>query len=229
MLRMGWTILLALLLAAPAWAQPGRGVDGPAAPGLNRTFAVGQRWAMYGAPQPTRLDRAGFEALVNEIRNTRFDTSVTQVVVIVRDSDVDGTIGLVERRGIKATGWFVEEDGSFSVYDLWHAVGYQTTPEQIMTDHLENILAAEELYPDLPLILTAQVKRVARDAKGDLFVEFMVGNRYPEAALACYPWAGAPQRIDLRTLKSGDRLKASGQFTEFSNGSLKLRGCLFSR
>jgi hypothetical protein len=35
--------------------------------------------------------------------------------------------------------------------------------------------------------------------------------------------------VDLRALRTGDRLRVSGQFTEISSQGLKLRSCLFSR
>lgn len=221
-------LLMSCLLGAPAAAQSGRGAEGPAAGGLNRTFAFGDRWAMYGAPQPGRLSREAFEALVDQVRKTRFEFLVTQVVVIVRDGDVDATLGLIEKRRYKTTSLFVGEDG-ITTYDVWHAVGYPIEPEKILQDCLENILAAEERYRDLPVTFTGQVGRVTRDAKGELYVEFSISARRPEHTLACYPWAGAGQHVDLPALKSGDKLRVSGQFAAFTDGNLRMKGCLFSR
>ncbi len=221
-------LLISGLWCAPAEAQTAQGAEGPAAAGLNRTFSFGDRWAMYGAPQAGRLSHDDFQALVRQVRDTRFEALVTQVVVIVRGGDVDATLGLIEKRRYKTTSLIVGESG-VTTYDVWHAVGYPTDPERILLDCLDNILAAEERYRDLPVTFTGQVKRVARDAQGELFVEFLIGSRHPESTLACYPWSGAGQRVDLRALKSGDKLKASGQFAAFEDGNLKMKGCLFSR
>ncbi|MDR1044565.1 MAG: hypothetical protein LBP33_05530 [Candidatus Adiutrix sp.] len=205
---------------------PGLGVQGPAAPALNRIFSVGDQWSLYGMPQDGRLSREAFENIVAQVRHSTFDSTVVQVVVILRDSEVGGTLGLVEKRGRRAAGLFVEEGGP-GPYDVWHAVGYNSSPERIVTDCQENILAAEEVYKDLPLTFVGTVKRVSKDAAGRIFVEFSI--KYQNIDLACYPWEDAPQAVDLRALRTGDRLRVSGQFTEISSQGLKLRSCLFSR
>ena len=225
-------ILISMIAAGPlALAQeglsaPAKGADGPVAPALNLIFSVGDKWSLYGLPQDSRLSKEAFENIIAQVRDTRFDSTVAQVVVILRNSEVGGTLGLVEKRGRRAAGLFVEEGGP-GPYDVWHAVGFNSTPERIVTDCQENILAAEEVYKDLPLTFTGTVKRVAKDAAGRIFVEFSI--KYQNIDLACYPWEDAPQAVDLRGLRTGDRLKVSGQFTEISNEGLKLRSCLFSR
>lgn len=223
------TVLLLALAQASALAQdkvqelpPAN----PAAAGLNLIFFVDNKWAMYGAPQETRLDKAAFEALVNRIKGIKFASAVTQVVVILHDSEVDGTLGLIEKRGVRAAGYFVEEGGP-GPYDIWHSVGHQILPDKIINDFHENILAAETTYRDLPVIFDGVVKRVGKDSAGNVFVEFVVKQQ--GSGLVCYPWPEAPQKAELSALRSGDRLRVSGQFTELSDGLVKLRGCLFSR
>jgi hypothetical protein len=181
---------------------------------------------MYGAPQSGRLTREDFEVLAKAVGATQFAAEDVQVMVIVRDSDVQGTIGLVEKRNQRLTSAFVTPDGP-SAFELWHRVGYHRKPEKILADCQENILAAEETYRDLPLLFTGTAKRVAKDDRGRVFVEF--GLRHSDLTLACYPWPEAPQGLDLKDLKAGQRLDVSGQFTEYYSGGLKLRDCLFSR
>jgi len=226
-------VLLAILFLgltqAPALAQdqaqPAPPAN-PAAAGLNLIFFVDNKWAMYGAPQDSRLDKEAFEALVNQIKSAKFASALTQVVVILRDSEVEGTLGLIEKRGTRATGLLVEEGGP-SPYDIWHRVGYQILPDKIINDFNENILSAEKNYRDLPIIFDGVVKRVGKDSAGHVFVEFVVKQQ--GAGLICYPWPEAPQMVELSALRSGDRLRVSGQFTEISDQLVKLRGCLFSR
>ncbi len=220
-------VFLFVILPTQLAAQIGPGLDGPAAPFLNRIFYVGDDWAMYGAPQKATLDRASFNALAQQIRMTRFQAAVNQIIVILEDSDVSGTIGLIDRRGTKAQGWMVGEK-NLSPYDIWHAVGYQTSAENLVKDYRQNILTAEELYPNLPVLFTSTVTQVARDEKGALYVALDVKAPYESVTIRAYPWAGALQRVDLKLLKAGDKLKVSGQFTDFKNNNLVLRDCLFS-
>ncbi|MDR3038959.1 MAG: hypothetical protein LBV21_06710 [Candidatus Adiutrix sp.] len=232
-----WVAVLSCLRAVPASAQPEplpppvvsapapNGAEGPAAPGLNRTFRVGSVWAMYGAPQPGPLSREAFEALAGTIEETRFAAENVQVVVIVRGADAGGTLGLVEKRGRKFSRLFVTPEGP-TPFDIWRQVGYRVNPERILADYRENILAAEELYRDLPLSFTGQVRRVARDDRGEIFVEFAL--RRTDLTLACHPWAKAPQALDLKDIKTGQRLDVAGQFAEYNQAGLKLHSCLFS-
>jgi hypothetical protein len=217
---------LGLLWAAAASAQPaGKGAEGPAASGLHRTFWLGTAWAMYGAPQAARLSREEFDNLATTIEVTKFAADNVQVVVIVRGTDAGGTIGLVEKRGRKFTRLFVEPDGP-TAFDVWRRVGYRLTPERILADYRENVLAAEDLYRDMPIQFTGQVRRVARNDRGEAFVEF--GIRRTDMTLACHPWPDAPQLVDIRTLKAGQRLEVAGQFAEYNQAGLKVRSCLFS-
>jgi len=221
-----WAAILGLAWAAPASAQtPAIGADGPAAPGLHRTFQVGTAWAMYGAPQFERLSRADFDKLAEEIEATKFAADDVQVVVIQRGTDAGGTIGLVEKRGRKFTRLFVDPDGP-TAFDVWRRVGHRQTPERILADFRENVLAAEDIYRDLPLNFTGQVKRVARNDRGEAFVEFSI--RRTDLTLACHPWPEAPQLVDPRLLKAGQRLDVAGQFAEYNQAGLKLHSCLFS-
>ncbi|GHV57547.1 hypothetical protein FACS189460_4300 [Deltaproteobacteria bacterium] len=232
-----WVTALSCLWGGPALAQPepltppavsvpaANGAEGPAAAGLNRTFRVGAVWAMYGAPQPGPLSREAFEALAGTIEETRFAAENVQVVVIVREADASGTLGLVEKRGRKFSRLFVTPEGP-TPFDIWRQVGYRVTPERILADYRENVLAAEELYRDLPLRFTGLVRRVARDARGEVFVDFAL--RRTDLTLACYPWAKAPQAVELKDLKSGLRLDVAGQFAEYNQAGLKLHSCLFS-
>ncbi len=217
--------LITGLSASPLLAQ-NKGAEGPAAAGLNPIFSVGNKWTLYGAPQVGRLSREEFDSLITDIRDTKFSSAIVQVVVIIRDSQVEGTIGLVEKRGRRAAGLFVDGDKA-GPYDVWHAVGYNNSPEKILSDCQENVLAAEETYRDLPVTFSAPVKKVAKDNSGDIYIEFSIKNQ--DISLICYPWENAPQRVDLPSLRSGDRLKVSGQFTEYGIEHIKLRGCLFSR
>ena len=221
-----WAAILGLAWAAPSPAQaPAGGADGPAAPGLHRSFWLGTDWAMYGAPQVERLGRDEFGKLADEIEATRFAADNVQVVVILRGADAGGTIGLVEKRGRKFTRLFVEPEGP-TPFDIWRRVGYRLTPERILADYKENVLAAEDLYRDLPIQFTGQVKRVARDDQGAVFVEFPI--RRTELTLACHPWPEAPQLADIKTLKVGQRLDVAGQFAEYNQAGLKVHSCLFS-
>ena len=219
-------VILIVGSTGQSWAQ-GKGVEGPAAEELNLIYAVGNQWALYGALQEARIDQAAFEAIVERVKNSKFNTLTTQVVVIIRDSDTEGTLGLIEKRSNRRTSGTMVSDESYTAFDAWHQVGCNVTPDKVIADHLENILAAEELYKDLPIVFTGSVKRVGKDQRGDVYVEFV--TRYPEVGAFCYPWQEAPQKIDLKTLKASDKLKVSGQFTELSSEGLKLRGCLFSR
>lgn len=216
-------IILIILAPVPAMAQ-GAGPGSPIA-GLNLIFFVENKWAMYGAPQDHHLTRGEFEALLNRIRETRFPSVVTQVVVMLRDSEVEGTLGLIEKRGLRAAGIYVGENG-VGPYDIWHTVGYQINPDKLLTDFHENVLAAEATYRDLPVVFEGQVKRVGKDNAGQVFVEFEVKQ---PGGLICYPWPEAPQVVGLSSLRGGDRLKVTGQFTEMSDNTARLRGCLFSR
>ncbi len=218
-------LILNLALAPPAPAQDPV-AESLTDAGLNLVFFVDNKWAMYGAPQTGRIDKSAFEALVTRVKNLKFPSTVTQIVVMVHDSEAEGTIGLVEKRGLQVSSQFVDA-GGVGPYDIWHAVGYSVNPDKVLTDFQENVLAAEGTYHDLPLTFSGQVRRVGKDAGGQVFVEFAL--RSPVGGLVCYPWAEAPQRVDLRSLRSGDRLKVSGQFTEVADNYIKLRGCLFSR
>lgn len=221
-----WAAIAGLAWAAPSQAQaPAGGADGPAAPGLHRSFRLDTTWAMYGAPQFERLSRDDFGKLADEIEATRFAADNVQVVVIIRGADADGTIGLVEKQGRKFSRLFVEPDGP-TPFDVWRRVGYRLTPERILAEFRENILAAEDLYRDLPIQFTGQVKRVARDERGTVFVEFPI--RRTDMTLACHPWPEAPQLADIRTLKVGQRLDVAGQFAEYNQNGLKVQSCLFS-
>ena len=219
-----WAVVLGLASPAPAQV-PGGGAEGPAAPGLHRTFSLGTAWAMFGAPQAGRLGRAEFDKLAEDIKATRFAADHVQVVVILRGADAGGTIGLVERRGWRFSSLFVEPGGP-TAFDVWRQVGCPLTPERILADYRENVLAAEDRYRDLPVRFTGKVKRVARDDRGAAFVEFSI--RRTDLTLACHPWPDAPQLEDLRTLKAGQRLDVAGQFAEYNPAGLKLHSCLFS-
>ena len=218
-------LMLFIWTAAPAAAQD-NGASGPAAGQLNRIYAVGDKWALYGMPQGARLDKAAFEALVTQIKDTKFQTVHTQVVVIISDSNIEGTIGLVEKRGLRVSSQFVDSGASPAAYDVWHTVGYNTTPDKIYSDFQENIVYSENTYRDLPLTFTGTVRRVGKDEKGEVFLEFAIKSKI---GLFCYPWGGAPQAVDLPALRAGDKLKVSGQFTEMTPDGPMLRGCLFSR
>lgn len=221
--------LLQSLLQTPALAQDQTQETSPANPAaadLNLIFFVDNKWAMYGAPQDSQLDKAAFEALVKRIKSVRFASALTQVVVIRRDSELEGTLGLIEKRAARTTGLLVEAGGP-GPYDIWHLVGHQILPDKIVNDFNENILAAEKNYRDLPVLFDGVVKRVGKDSAGQVFVEFALKQQ--GAGLACYPWPEAPQMVELSALRSGDRLRVSGQFTEISDQLVKLRGCLFSR
>ena len=202
--------------------------DRPAAipAGLNLLFFVGHKWALYGAPRESRLDQAAFEDLAKSIRDIKFPSSTTQVVVMVRDTQVEGTIGLVEKRGLRVSSLLVQPHGS-GPFEVWHKVGYRVSPDKIVSDFQGNILAAEATYRDLPVTFTGQVKRVGKDPGGQVFVEMDIKSS--GASFLCYPWAELPQQVELNTLRSGDRLETSGQFAEFSNNTVKIRSCLFTR
>jgi hypothetical protein len=220
------TAAFGLSWAGTSLAQTGAGgADGPAAPGLHRTFWLGAAWAMYGAPQEERLTRDQFDELAAAIEATNFAADNVQVVVIVRGADAGGTIGLVEKRGRRFTRLFVEPDGP-TAFDVWRRVGHRITPERILADHQENVLAAEDLYRNLPIQFTGQVRRVRRDDQGAVFVEFSI--RRTSLTLACHPWPDALQLADPRTMKSGQRLDVAGQFAEYNQAGLKLHSCLFS-
>jgi hypothetical protein len=181
---------------------------------------------MYGAPQAERLSRADFDRLAEDIQATKFAADNVQVVVIVRGAEAGGTIGLVEKQGRKFTRLFVEPGGA-TAYDVWRQVGHRLTPERILADYRENVLAAEDLYRDLPIRFTGQVKRVTRDDRGTVFVEFSI--RRTDLTLACQPWPEAPQLAEPRALKSGQRLDVAGQFAGYDqDAGLKLHSCLFS-
>ena len=213
--------------ASAVWAQAGRGAGGPAAAEINRTFAFSDKWAMYGAPQETRLDEEGFNQLAARVGRTDFAANQVQIVVIMRGADATGTIGLIEKRGKRLASVYLKS-GDRDVYDLWHKVGYRTSPDRISADFRENVLAAEEAYKDLPITFNGTVRSVAKDERGEIYVEFLIKGR--DAGLRCYPWPGAPQRLDLRDMRSGGKALASGQFTSYGeDGTIKLRGCLFSR
>ncbi|KXS56285.1 MAG: hypothetical protein AMR96_03455 [Candidatus Adiutrix intracellularis] len=207
-------------------SNPTLGAAGPAAADLTRIFTVGTRWAMYSAPQNGRLTREDFEFLVKSIRKTQFAAENVQVVVIIHNSGIQGTIGLVEKRNQRLTSAFITPNGP-SPFELWHRVGYRCNPEKILADYQENILAAEETYHDLPLLFTGITKRVAKDNRGRVFVEFSLNHS--DLTLACYPWPESPQGLDLKNLKTGQHIDVSGQFIEYYIGGLKLRNCLFSR
>ncbi|MDL2259664.1 OB-fold putative lipoprotein [Deltaproteobacteria bacterium OttesenSCG-928-K17] len=226
------TLILAVFITlVTPWAAGAQGAppvtpDGPTAAGLNLIYFVSDKWAMYGAPQEVRLSREAFDEMIVRVRDMKFPSAVTQVVVIMRDSDVDGTIGLIEKRGLRAAGAYVG-DGSTGPYDVWHNVGYTVTTEKIIADFHENILAAESVYRDLPVNFIGTVGRVTRDDKSAVYVEFT--DKSHSSVVACYPWAEAPQRAAVNSLRNGDRVRVSGQFTEFDGNTVKLRGCLFSR
>ena len=221
-------ILFLILIVGPAGlaAAQETGPSGPAADRLNRIYSVGDKWALYGMPQAARLDRAAFDSLVAQVKDTKFSTVHTQVVVIISDSNIEGTIGLIEKRGLRVSSLYVDSAGSPAAYDVWHTVGYNTTPDRIYSDFQENIIYSENTYRDLPLTFNGTVRRVGKDEKGEVFIEFAVRTK---VGLVCYPWGGAPQAVDLPALRSGDKLKVSGQFTEMLPEGPKLRGCLFSR
>jgi len=220
-----WISVLGLPLAASA--QPGQGASGPAAAEINRTFSFGSKWAMYGAPQATRLDEAGFNQLVARVGQTDFAAQHVQIVVIMRGADATGTIGLIEKRKKKVESLFLKSGGE-NVYEVWHKVGFRTSPDRISADFRENILAAEEAYKDLPVVFSGTVRGVTKDEQGDIYVEFVIKGR--DAGLICYPWQGAPQGLELRELKAGHKVQASAQFTGYGdNGAVKMRGCLFTR
>ena len=218
-----WLVFLAI---SPGLAAQGNGAEGPAANLINLTFAVKGQWAMYGAPQEKFLDEQEFQALVEAVRNTKFAHPLVQVVVILRNAEAEGTLGLIEKSGKRLSSVMVEE-GRANVYSIWHDIGYSTSPEKMLAEHVENIVAAEEKYRNLPVLLYGAVNRVAKDAGGEAYVEFNI--RHTTTPLICYPWQGAPQAVELKDIKSGDRLRVSGQFNEWSAEGLKLRGCLFSK
>lgn len=222
-------MILSLLLglASAVWAQAGRGAGGPAAVEINRTFAFSDKWAMYGAPQEARLTEEGFNQLVARIGRTRFAANQVQIVVIMRGADASGTIGLIEKRGKRLESFFVKV-GDQDIYGIWHKIGYRTSPDRISADFRENVLSAEEAYRDLPITFNGTVRTVAKDERGEIYVDFLIKGR--DAGLRCYPWQGAPQGLDIRDMKAGGKVQTSGQFTSFSeDGTIKLRGCLFSR
>jgi hypothetical protein len=181
---------------------------------------------MYGAPQDKPLDRAEFDRLASDIEATRFAADNVQVVVILRGANAGGTIGLVEKRGRRFTRLFVEPSGGPTAFDIWRQVGCRLTPERILADYRENVLAAEDIYRNLPILFTGQVRRVARDDRGEAFVEFSL--RGTNQTLACHPWPDAPQLADPRTLRSGQRLDVAGQFAEYNQAGLKVHSCLFT-
>jgi len=221
-----WAAVLGLAWAVPAQAQRSHGADGPAAPGLHRTFWLDTNWAMYGAAQDDRLGRAEFDKLAGDIEATTFAADNVQVVVIVRGAEAAGTIGLVEKQGRKFSRLFVEPEGA-TAFDVWRRVGHRLTPERVLADYRENVLYADDLYKHLPIRFTGQVKRVTRDDRGEVFVEFSI--RRTDLTLACQPWPDAPQLADPRTLKAGQRLDVAGQFAEYDPAAgLKLHSCLFS-
>jgi len=225
----GYKLALALALlalAVPALAQePPGGAAGPAAPYLHRTSRLGRVWALYGAPQAGRLDRAAFDKLADEVEATRFSTDNVQVVVIVRGAEADGTIGLLEKRGRKFSRLFVEPGGA-GVFDVWRRVGCRLTLERLLADYRENVLAADDLYLQLPIQFTGQVKRVSRDDQGATSVEFSI--RRSDQILACTPMPGALQLLDPRDIRPGQRLDVAGQFVEYNQAGLRARDCLFS-
>ncbi|MDL2226168.1 hypothetical protein LJB86_00715 [Deltaproteobacteria bacterium OttesenSCG-928-M10] len=219
----GWLLVLAL---SPGLSAQDKGAEGPAADLINLTFAVPGQWAMYGSPQEKPLDDKEFQALAAAVRDTKFAYPLVQIVVILRNAEAEGTLGLIEKRGKRLAGVRVEEGGA-TVYSIWHDIGYSTSPERMFGEHAENILAAEEKYRNLPVLFYGAVRRVAKDAGGDAYVEFNI--RHTNTPLVCYPWLGAPQAAEIKDLKAGDRLRVSGQFTDWSAEGLKVRGCLFSR
>jgi len=220
-------LLLNLGPVSAVRAQAGRGASGPAAAEINRTFAFSDKWAMYGAPQETRLDEEGFNQLAARVGRTSFAANQVQIVVIMRGADASGTIGLIEKRGKRLASVFLKA-GDQDVYDIWHKVGYRTSPDRLSADFRENVLAAEEAYRDLPITFNGTVRAVAKDERGEIYVEFLIKGR--DAGLRCYPWQGAPQGFDLRDMRSGGKVQVSGQFTSYSDdGTIKMRGCLFSR
>ncbi|MDR2947322.1 MAG: hypothetical protein LBV79_11340 [Candidatus Adiutrix sp.] len=219
-------LMLKLLAAAAASAQLGQGAEGPAAAELNRTFAK-DSWAMYGAPQDAPLDENGFGLLASRVEQTLFAASQVQIVVIRRGADASGTIGLIEKRGRRVTSTYLRSADQ-DVYAVWHQVGYRTSPDRLSSDFRENVLAAEEAYRDLPLTFNSVVRGVGKDESGEVFVEFPIRGR--SAGVLCYPWAGAPQGVDLQELRGGAKVRASGQFSSYGrDGGIVLRGCLFSR
>lgn len=219
----GWLLGLAL---SPGLSAQDKEAEGPAADLINLTFAVPGQWAMYGAPQDKALDEKGFQVLATAVKDTKFAYPLVQVVVILRNAEAEGTLGLIEKRGKRLASVMVEEGGA-SVYSIWHDIGYSTSPERMFGEHAENILAAEEKYRNLPVLFYGAVRRVAKDAGGEAYVEFII--RHTNVPLICYPWLGAPQAADIKNLKAGDRLRVSGQFADWSPEGLKVRGCLFSR
>jgi len=222
---------LAFALLAWAWAspvpaqEPPGGAAGPAAPYLHRTSRLGRVWALYGAPQAGRLDRAAFDKLAGEVEATKFSTDNVQVVVIVRGAEADGTIGLLEKRGRKFTRLFVEPGGA-GIFDVWRRVGHRLTLERILADYRDNVLAADDLYLQLPIQFTGQVKRVSRDEGGATSVEFSI--RRSDRIMACTPMPGALQLVDPRDIRAGQRLDVAGQFVEYNQDGLRARDCLFS-
>lgn len=221
-------LLMLVLMSAPvASAQPGLGAKGPAAAELNRTFAFADKWAMYGAPQETRLDEESFNKLAARVGQTRFAAGQVQIVVILRGADASGTIGLIEKRGRRVQSIYVKS-GERDVYDIWRQIGFRAAPERISAAFRENALAAEEAYRDLPITFSGTVRGVGKDERGQVYVEFAVKGR--SAGLICRPWEGAPQGLELRELKTGDKIRASAQFAGYGeDGTLMAKGCLFGR
>lgn len=219
--------VFALGLPPYCWGQLGQGANGPAASWASRTFTFENKWAMYGAPQATKLNEDQFNLLVTQVRQTNFATNRVQIVVIVKGADASGTIGLIEKKGKLVNSIFLRS-GGLDVYDIWHKIGHRTSPEKISADFRSNVLAAEEAYKDLPIFFVGTVHAIAKDELGEIYVEFFIKGG--EASLQCYPWQGAPQGVDLRKIKSGQKIKVSGQFSkQVERGPLKVRGCLFSR
>lgn len=218
--------LLLLFGSSQVVAQPGPGGDIPVAGGLNKLFAVEGQWALYGAPQPGPITEADWEILVGNIRKTSFGVDLVQVVVIISDSDVEGTLGLIDRRkGRRVTTRQVGQDGS-TPYDIWRDVGYRTTARKIYVAHQENVLAIDR-YRGMPVIFSSRVRRVAFDSGGATYIELKVGNSPSDGALACYPWVGAPQLVNLTTLTEGDSIKVTCQVASFTGKTLKMTSCLF--
>ncbi len=60
-------------------------------------------------PRAGRIGRAEFEALLERVRKTDFATLTVQAVVMVQGGDVEGTLGLIEKRRRKAAGLMVEK------------------------------------------------------------------------------------------------------------------------
>lgn len=197
-------------------------------PALNLLFSVKKQWALYGAPQTRSMSSSEWEALVDHIRKARFETALVQVVVIMRDSDVKGTIGLVDRlKGRRVKTKQVGQDGA-TAYDIWRTIGYRTTARKIFNAHKENVLAIDR-YRNMPVILTSRVRRVSSDPQGLIYVELKVGRDPSDGTLSCYPWAEAPQMVDLTTLTEGDNIKVTCQIASFSGEILKMTSCLFSQ